>query len=80
MWTLGWSSETNIVIFLLQMYAIGMRLLFRDDQVSVDGVGLSTAEIDISVGGIGKRANAIAVAQKSARSAALMNAFQKVLG
>ena len=80
MWTLGWSSETNIVIFLLQMYAIGMRLLFRDDQVSVDGVGLSTAEIDISVGGIGKRTNAIAVAQKSARSAALMNAFQKVLG
>ena len=80
MWTLGWSSETNIVIFLLQMYAIGMRLLFRDDHVSVDGVGLSTAEIDISVGGIGKRANAIAVAQKSARSAALMNAFQKVLG
>jgi hypothetical protein len=63
------------------MYAIGMRLTFHniDGDVSVDGVGLSTAEIDVSSGAIDKRANAIAFAQKTARSTALQNAFEKVL-
>ena len=66
------------------MYAIGIRLTFRgfddsDSDVSVEGVGLATAEFDVSAG-IEKRATAVAVAQKTAKSSALQNAFEKVTG
>ena len=69
-------------IFLLwQLYAIGLRLTFHnmDGDVSVDGVGLSTAEFDPSTKSSSeKRAQTIAYAQKCGRSAAIQNAFQKV--
>ncbi len=66
------------------MYAIGMRLTFHTpdaNDISVEGVGLSTAEYDVpspTNGNFEKKATAIAFAQKSARSAALLNAFEKV--
>ena len=63
------------------MYAIGMRLTFHNGDagdVSVDGVGLSTFEFDASSGGVDKRASAVAFAQKTARSAAMQRAFEKV--
>ena len=50
-----------------------------DGDVSVDGVGLSTAEFDPSTKSASeKRAQTIAYAQKCGRSAAIQNAFQKV--
>ncbi len=65
------------------MYAIGIRLTFRgldetEAEASVEGVGLATAEFDVSAAGIEKKATSIAVAQKQAKSAALRNAFDKV--
>ncbi len=67
------------------MYAIGMRLTFHNSEgndISVEGVGLSTAEYDVSSptnGNFEKKATAIAFAKKSARSAALLSAFEKVI-
>ena len=66
------------------MYAIGMRLSFHNsdgNDISVEGVGLSTAEYDVpsaTNGNFEKKATAIAFARKSARSAALLNAFEEV--
>jgi hypothetical protein len=66
------------------MYAIGIRLTFRgldetEAEASVEGVGLATAEFNVSAAGIEKKATSIAVAQKQAKSAALRNAFDKVI-